>query len=255
MSDAPGKLHGKSILVVEEEYMLAMHVADFLRAQGATIIGPAASVPAAMVLVEGTNSLDAAVLDVNLRNDRVYPVADALLARGVFRDRIRGAAAPTVVPGNSPLPQALRSGGARGSAAEADGIDEEGAQRRYGRCRRRARRGTLLELVALSRTLSMLLDRFRFLLVQLGQLVVGMPVGMEQFVQLAMNRLGVPMFGTLDEQRHQPGREDGDTVPFKGFAVEPPPQEPVGGDDGEGKRPGRDHANLGQETPNCLHEP
>lgn len=84
MSDGPtGNLHGKSILVVEDEYMLAMHVADFLRAQGATIVGPAASVAAAMALVEGIDSLDAAVLDVNLRNDRVYPVADALLARGV----------------------------------------------------------------------------------------------------------------------------------------------------------------------------
>jgi len=82
-SAATGKLGGKVILVVEDEYMLAMHLADVLRAQGATVVGPAGSVRDAMALVEGQDALSAAVLDVNLRNERVYPVADALLARGV----------------------------------------------------------------------------------------------------------------------------------------------------------------------------
>ena len=81
-SAATGKLRGKIILIVEDEYMLAVHVADVLRAQGATIVGPVGSVREAMALVEGSE-LDAAVLDVNLRNERVYPVADALLVRGV----------------------------------------------------------------------------------------------------------------------------------------------------------------------------
>lgn len=84
MGDAASRsLLGKIILVVEDEYMLAEHVADALRAQGATIAGPAGSVRDALALVEQGETVDAAVLDVNLRGDRVYPVADALLARGV----------------------------------------------------------------------------------------------------------------------------------------------------------------------------
>lgn len=77
------KLRGKNILVVEDDYMVATDVSDFLRDQGASVIGPAGSLGAAMALVKSTSLIDAAVLDVNLRGERVYPVADALIARGV----------------------------------------------------------------------------------------------------------------------------------------------------------------------------
>ena len=50
---------------------------------GASVIGPAATVDDALRLVAATDRLDAAVLDVNLRGAMVYPVADALTARGV----------------------------------------------------------------------------------------------------------------------------------------------------------------------------
>lgn len=84
MADAhAGKLSGKNILVVEDEYLLARHVADMLRTAGISVLGPVPSVKAALALVEETPAIDGAVLDVNLRNERVYPVADALLARGV----------------------------------------------------------------------------------------------------------------------------------------------------------------------------
>ena len=84
MADAAtGRLPGKTILVVEDDYILAMHVADTLRQEGATVIGPAGSVRQALRLLERSISLDAAVLDVNLGAERVYPVADALIARKV----------------------------------------------------------------------------------------------------------------------------------------------------------------------------
>src|SRR5438105_893843 len=76
-------LAGRLILVVEDEYMLAAELADFLQQQGAAVAGPVGTVEAAMTLVERETGLDAAVLDINLRHDRVYPVADALIARGV----------------------------------------------------------------------------------------------------------------------------------------------------------------------------
>jgi CheY-like chemotaxis protein len=49
---------------------------------GCVVVGPAPSVPEAFALVEG-GPVDAAVLDVNLGGEPVYPLADALVARRV----------------------------------------------------------------------------------------------------------------------------------------------------------------------------
>ncbi|MBI0534890.1 response regulator [Roseomonas sp. KE2513] len=78
------RLHGRRLLVVEDEYVIAMDMARALEELGAEVVGPAGSVADALLLVRNEDShLDAAVLDVNLRNERVFPVAEALAARGV----------------------------------------------------------------------------------------------------------------------------------------------------------------------------
>src|SRR4051812_10926936 len=76
------ELTGRRILVVEDEYMLAADVAQFLESRGATVIGPFGSVARALAAVE-RETIDGAVLDINLGDERVYPVADALIGRGV----------------------------------------------------------------------------------------------------------------------------------------------------------------------------
>jgi DNA-binding LytR/AlgR family response regulator len=77
-------LKGCCILVVEDEYLVAADLTASLEALGAEVLGPAASVNQALSLVENHGSrLDGAVLDINLRDERVYPVADVLTARGV----------------------------------------------------------------------------------------------------------------------------------------------------------------------------
>jgi CheY-like chemotaxis protein len=77
-------LTGLRILVVEDEYLIAMDLADRLADLGAEVIGPAGSVTEALAIVGAKgNRIDGAVLDVNLRNEHVYPVANALTARGV----------------------------------------------------------------------------------------------------------------------------------------------------------------------------
>lgn len=84
MPDGRPDLSGWRILVVEDEYLIAMDLADRLADLGAEIIGPAASVAEALALLSAPETrLDGAVLDVNLRNERVYPVADALIGQGV----------------------------------------------------------------------------------------------------------------------------------------------------------------------------
>jgi DNA-binding LytR/AlgR family response regulator len=74
----------RRLLVVEDEYMVACEVAEALEDAGANIIGPAATIEDALRLIEEHgDAIDGAVLDVNLRDELVYPVADALMARGV----------------------------------------------------------------------------------------------------------------------------------------------------------------------------
>lgn len=84
MPDTAPSLAGRTILIVEDEYLIAIDLALRLGDLGAEIVGPAGTVAEALALVERVaDTLDGAVLDVNLRDERVYPVADALAARGV----------------------------------------------------------------------------------------------------------------------------------------------------------------------------
>ena len=71
------------VLVVEDEYLLADELALELAEEGATVLGPVPSVARALALLETEASLDGAILDVNLGGEPAFPVADALLDRGV----------------------------------------------------------------------------------------------------------------------------------------------------------------------------
>ena len=76
-------LAGRRVLVVEDEYYLADDLARALATAGATVLGPAPSVAAALDLLAQEPALEAAVLDVNLGGEMVYAVADMLAVRGI----------------------------------------------------------------------------------------------------------------------------------------------------------------------------
>jgi CheY-like chemotaxis protein len=76
------RISEKRVLVVEDEYLVAMDVSAYLEAAGAHVVGPASNVNAALEAVEHTE-LDGAIVDVNLRGEMAYPVADALVERGI----------------------------------------------------------------------------------------------------------------------------------------------------------------------------
>ena len=76
MPDAP------RILIVEDEYLIALELESALRAAGYRVLGPAADVRAALELL-AVERPDAAVLDVNLAGQWVTPVAEALQAISV----------------------------------------------------------------------------------------------------------------------------------------------------------------------------
>jgi CheY-like chemotaxis protein len=82
-SEDSSGVSGRRILLVEDEYLIAFDVASLLESKGAEVIGPAASVHEALGLLETGARPDAAVLDINLGDERVFPVAEELQAANV----------------------------------------------------------------------------------------------------------------------------------------------------------------------------
>ena len=76
------RLTGRRVLVVEDEALVAMLVEDALLDAGAAVLGPAATVSEALLLL-GKENPDVAVLDLNLAGETSTPVADVLAQRGV----------------------------------------------------------------------------------------------------------------------------------------------------------------------------
>ena len=73
----PAHLFGRSVLVVEDEALIAWDLESTLNAAGLYVLGPVASVQAALALLR-TSRPDAAILDVNLQGELVTPVAREL---------------------------------------------------------------------------------------------------------------------------------------------------------------------------------
>jgi CheY-like chemotaxis protein len=70
------------VLVVEDEMMVALFIEDTLRELGCDVLEPAHTLVDAHARIED-HEVDAAVLDINIAEDEVYPVAERLAARGV----------------------------------------------------------------------------------------------------------------------------------------------------------------------------
>jgi DNA-binding LytR/AlgR family response regulator len=75
-------LAGLRVLIVEDDFLLAMELESLMAVGGCTALGPASSVRQALALIDG-EQLDIALLDVNLKGERATPVAAALQERGV----------------------------------------------------------------------------------------------------------------------------------------------------------------------------
>jgi len=80
VSDQP--LRGARILIAEDDAILAFDLGIILQKAGAEILGPTLTLSHALSLAQ-TASMSAAVLDVSLRNEEVFPAAQELTERGV----------------------------------------------------------------------------------------------------------------------------------------------------------------------------
>jgi two-component sensor histidine kinase len=70
------------VLLVEDEALIGMMMVDILAELGYSVIGPVTNVAEATAAAE-RRDFDNAILDINLRGELVYPVADILISNGV----------------------------------------------------------------------------------------------------------------------------------------------------------------------------
>jgi signal transduction histidine kinase/CheY-like chemotaxis protein len=80
--ESPARLAGKRLLVVEDEALVALDIVAALESAGAEVAGAAGTTKEALNII-GSASLDAALLDANLRGQPVDQIAAALAVRNI----------------------------------------------------------------------------------------------------------------------------------------------------------------------------
>jgi DNA-binding response OmpR family regulator len=75
-------LQGLRILVVEDEFLVAMLIEDILESAGCVVSGPVPRLAEALDAA-GREVCNAAVLDINLAGERIFPVAEILSRRNI----------------------------------------------------------------------------------------------------------------------------------------------------------------------------
>lgn len=74
---------GRRILIVEDEHFLAEDIREELEGFGVEVVGPASDVSSAIRMIDVDAPIDGAILDVNIKGETVFPVADLLMDQGV----------------------------------------------------------------------------------------------------------------------------------------------------------------------------
>jgi CheY-like chemotaxis protein len=82
MNDQAAALTGRTVLIIEDSPVVGPFTADMLEDLGCNVVGPAPNMAAARELVEEAE-FDAALLDVHIRGERVFPLCELLAERGI----------------------------------------------------------------------------------------------------------------------------------------------------------------------------
>ena len=83
MNGQASALKDRKILVIEDSPVVGPFTADALTELGCIVIGPAPNLAAARELIEEAEDFDAALMDIHIRGDVVFPLCDILAAKGV----------------------------------------------------------------------------------------------------------------------------------------------------------------------------
>lgn len=89
-------LGGTKILIVEDEFYLAMDISEEIEQAGGTVLGPCRDIAASMIQLEA--GPDVAVVDINLGEGPSFEIARALEERGVPFVFLTGYDAATIPP-------------------------------------------------------------------------------------------------------------------------------------------------------------
>ncbi len=97
----PGSMSpsGSRILVVEDNEMVAKVVSSLLENKGWRVLGPIGTVADALRALD-LESIDAAILDMDIRGESVIPVADAALRLGIPYVFVTGFGSTAPMPGD-----------------------------------------------------------------------------------------------------------------------------------------------------------
>ena len=79
----PAPLEGRRVLVIEDEYFIADDLARAVTALGADVIGPLGDFEDAASLLSDGTVIDGALLDINIRNEMIFPLARELRSRNI----------------------------------------------------------------------------------------------------------------------------------------------------------------------------
>jgi PAS domain S-box-containing protein len=99
----PVAIAGNRVMIVEDEALVAMALRDTLGDLGFAVLGPFNRISEAMIALRN-NRVDAAVLDVNLGGELIYPLADVLAADHVPFVFITGYGAEEIEPRYASVP-------------------------------------------------------------------------------------------------------------------------------------------------------
>lgn len=83
MTNPLDALKGRRILVVEDDFFMVADLLRELEQAGVKVVGPAPSVAKATEIIEREPLPDAAILDLNVQGEMVFPFADLLVERNV----------------------------------------------------------------------------------------------------------------------------------------------------------------------------
>ena len=92
---SPAAANARRVLLVEDEAIVGMMMTDFLTKLGFEVVGPFGTVSDAIGAID-RERLQAAVLDVNLRGEMIYGLADELTERGIPLVFVTGYGAETI---------------------------------------------------------------------------------------------------------------------------------------------------------------
>jgi CheY-like chemotaxis protein len=96
-------INANPILVVEDEFLIALDIVAALENAGLTVVGPASTVSDALTAIQ-SRPLRGALLDAHLGGESAARIADVLLARGLPFAFVSGYGRESLPPAHNAAP-------------------------------------------------------------------------------------------------------------------------------------------------------